>query len=155
MNDKEVAGRVYSSLIKLGDYSMFEESVRFIEAEKGNQGQSSLSGLIPAISGIHDEKMLPQLHDVMQSKDAFLGRSAIDAIRAMKSLRIVKYLINGLDNSDKEIRHRCIMGLAEIEKKGAGWSAFWGAEYDKHEQAYIDRWKDWWETVGKQKYSGK
>lgn len=155
IHDKELEGRVYSSLIKLGDYSLFQETLEFIETNKDVQRLRPLPGLIKlSIQGIREETMLPQLYQLTGSEDEFLRRGAIYAIRAMKSPKGVKYLMEGLDHRDIEVRYHCVMGLAEMERKGPGWGAA-RAFYDKDEPLYLSRWKSWWEESGKNKYSVK
>lgn len=150
--DNELKGYAYASLIKLGDYSVLREAVKFVEQAVTDQNiRRSQAWVSIAIGNIRSGIVVQDLNEFSGSKNTFLRQRAVMALRAIKSPLSLSYLIQKLDDPDPEIRYHATMGLAAIERKTGEWAPA-SELFHKREVEYTARWKSWWQLSGKQRY---
>lgn len=78
--------------------------------------------------------------------------AAMYALRKIRSPESVSTLIGHLDDPDNNIRYLAVIALNEILQNGDDFGPS-NSDFDRNPQAYIDRWKHWWDREGKVKYS--
>lgn len=152
--DQEITGAVYNSIIKLNDYSILKEAIKYIEQPTTDQHiQVKQAKIARSICFIRDQQTIPILNEqLILSKVGFLREYISRALRAMKNPSSVPYFIAALDDPAQEVRYQALMGLAEIEDKNGEWAP--GIEnFTSNGIPAVKLWKHWWQSEGKSKYA--
>lgn len=152
----EIKGRIISERIFLGDK---DDSLMDILALSENEAYSDISFDLPysAIAKLTDPKYVPVLTKILSSKNTSLKEKAIIALSSIKDKSAVPHLIKVLDDRNKEIRYQAIIALYNIlyspdqSEKFQGWATSFML-YEKNENLYIQKWKNWWKEEGQKEY---
>jgi hypothetical protein len=105
-----------------------------------------------AVADLRDPKFLRDVQLLAAPDDVRLHQAAMQALRAMRSKSSVPYLIEALDDKDRLVRYLSVMGLAETLGRGEGWAPSVDV-FGQDEQAYLTRWKNWWNDEGMRLYA--
>jgi HEAT repeat protein len=145
-------GLAYIALLKLGDYSLLSQSIRFAEqAGQDTELQRLQSGVAEAIGDIQDKTMLPVLNALLASPNLSLRRAAAKALRQIGDPSSARVLVTALDDSDRDVQYDAVMALAELFGASSD-NAPAREAFDKNPGKYVNGWKTWWEESGKEKY---
>ncbi len=146
----DTQGIAYAALLRLGDYSLFDQAIRYAEVPaQGLELQRLQLGVVRAIGEIEDRSAVPALNSLLASPSLDLRRAAARALRAIGDPSSARFLVRALNDSDRDVQYDAGMALAGLA----------GASPDNaparivfyHSPAkYLDKWKNWWETSGKQ-----
>ncbi len=148
----EFQGLAYAALLRLGDYSLLNRAIRFAE-EPGQdlETQRLQSGVEEAIGDITDKSALPVLNSLLASPNVNLRRAATKSLRGMTDPSSAGFLVGALDDRDGDVRYNAMMALAALAGASPD-NAPARDIFDQNPAKYLNNWKSWWETSGKQKY---
>jgi len=148
----DLQGLAYVALLKLGDYSLLSESIRFVEQQVQDLDLQRLqSGVSEAIGDTTDRRVLPTLNSLLASPNLSLRRAAARALRHIGDPSSARALVAALDDGDRDVQYDAVMALAELA--GASPDNAPAREvFDKNPSKYLNNWKIWWETSGKATY---
>lgn len=145
-------GQAYIALLRLGDYSMLNQAIRFVEGTVDDAELRRLQfGVAEAISDIKDRSQLPVLKSLLASPSVSLRRAAAKALRFTSDPSSAARLVQALDDTDSDVRYDAMMALAALDG-AASENAPARDLFDRQPARYLARWKTWWETSGRQKY---
>lgn len=91
--------------------------------------------------GVRNEKAVPSLSRLAHARDSETRRAAATALRRTGSRSALEPLARLLDDSDLQVRHDAVVGLAQISG-----DLEWGPNLDlfqSQEQRYLKHWHDW------------
>ena len=153
-----VRGTAYIALLRLSDYSLLRQIGTFVLETAHDLSlqwlRSRIVQCIAQISAISDPSTLTQIEEFTQSADAGLRNAAVKALRQIQRPESVPFLVARLDDSRVETQYVSLMALGQIEKRGVGWAPAYSL-FLKDPKQYVDRWKQWWDVQGRQKYPVK
>jgi hypothetical protein len=144
----EFQGLAYRALLRLGDYSLLDQAIRYAEqpAQELDLRRVQL-GVTEAIGDIDDRSVVPALNSLLTSPSVELRRAAAKALRTIGDPSSARFLVRALDDSDRDVQYDAVMALARL----AGSSPDNSPARDIFNQTpgkYLDHWKSWWETSG-------
>jgi hypothetical protein len=156
--DLLVAAYAWEALMRLGDYSNFQQVAQFFAdqpqsseflMEPANRIWSMQSRLSTQIERITDPRFLPQLEAWMFSSKLVLKCDAIGAVRHIASPHSVPAFLKLLDDPSPEFRFDATMGLIEIIGGGPEIPIFRWEEFKADPAGTSAKVKDWWQTSGR------
>ena len=100
-----------------------------------------------------DSSVLPQLYPLLSSPKVELRRGAAHALRRICDSSSVPALAQALNDSDRTVQYDAMMGLAALENFPSGLPAPSEKVFDGNPVHSADRWKNWWDSTGKRKYT--
>jgi hypothetical protein len=154
-SDLDVRGAALLTLLFVHDYSKIQETLDFLASDFHSAQLVLLQNTIfGAFTTITDPVALKALHANVSSHSGRVRSAVVKGLQSIKSPESVPYLIDLLDDPAPIIRYDAVVSLADIEQKGPGWTTNIMA-YKQEEVAIIPKWKEWWETVGKNKYGSR
>jgi HEAT repeats len=181
--DPENEGMAYAGLIHLRNYSLLRQAIRFAEAPTTDPNIQYWESRIAASIGVIgdnrirqaleatkymqkvtcastilakqplDRSVLPQLYPLLSSPNVELRRGAAHALRGICDSSSIPVLAQALNDSDRTVQYDAMMGLAALENFQLGLPAPAEDIFIENPTKYLDGWKSWWETAGKQKYN--
>jgi hypothetical protein len=181
--DPENRGMAYAGLIYLRNYSLLRQAIQFAEAPTTDSNIQYWESRIAASIGVIgdnrmrqaleatkymqvvrcpstilakqplDSSVLPQLYPLLSSRNVELRRGAAHALRGICDSSSVPVLAQALNDSDRAVQYDAMMGLAALEDFPPDRPAPAETIFNKNPTKYLDGWKSWWETTGKQKYN--
>ncbi|MCI0387658.1 MAG: HEAT repeat domain-containing protein [Acidobacteria bacterium] len=138
-----------SLLLERNDISalpIVEETWKRSAAYAVNDEGMSLTGhLGHTLEGIKNPSAIPSLTRLLGSEDVHVRRGVVQALRNIKTKTAIEPLATALDDSDWEVRHVAVMGLAAIagpDKDGNSWYPAYDT-FKQNEQLYLDHWREW------------
>jgi len=140
-DDPDIQAMAVRSLLKLGDYSGLSR-VAWLQGKKFDEWLI-LAEINSSISSLDDKQAVPALIPLTKSPNDAVVRSALDALRNIKSPEATQSLIELLDHGNPDIRFSALMTLTDIEPKvmeDAPGRDLYMASPDK----YAKVWKEWW-----------
>lgn len=148
----EFQGLAYIALLRLGDYSLLSQAIRFVEAPAQDLSeQRRQSGVAHAIGDIKSKSVLPALHSLLASPDVDLRRNAARALRAMADPSSAPFFVRALDDTDADVQYDAVMGLAALAGPAPD-NAPARDVFDKNPGKYLENSKAWWRTAGQRSY---
>ena len=149
--DPEFQGLAYAALLRLGDYSLLNQAIRFAE-QPGQDLEVTRQqfGVAEAIGDIQNRSVLPALNSLLSSPSVSLRRAAAKAMRGMSDPSSAPFLVRALQDSDADVQYNAVMALAAM----AGASAENAPARDSFNQdpaKYLGYWTNWWQASGKGK----
>ena len=94
-----------------------------------------------------DAKAIPALKPMLSSDDKEIRASAVQALWHISGPNAVPGLANALRDSDRSVRFYAVRGLADIAQENS-WGGPSEAEFNSHEQVYLQHWKNWTRDKG-------
>lgn len=88
----------------------------------------------------------PALGRLMKSEDLKVRRGAVQSLRNFDDPAAIEPLLQGLSDSDWEIRWISVMGLADVTGRLGDGKRDWHpsrGDFSTNEQEYLDHWKQW------------
>jgi HEAT repeat protein len=153
--DLQVLGTALLTLLFVHDDCQLQETLDFLGLDSHSAQIALLQNtMLQTFTSIKDPIALKPLLANVSSHSGRVRRAVVKALESMKSPESVPYLIGLLDDPEPSIRYDAVVSLADIEQKGPGWTTSIVA-YKQEEGAIIPRWKEWWETEGRNKYGGR
>jgi hypothetical protein len=148
----EFEGPAHIALIRLGDYSLLERAIQYVErpAQDAEERRVQL-GVAEAIGDIDDVAAASALNTLLASPNLLLRRAAAKALRRAGDRSSVRFLIYALDDHDRDVQYHAVMALAGLTGASAE-NAPAREVFDQDQARYLGRWKSWWESSGKQHY---
>jgi hypothetical protein len=154
-SDLQVQGTALLTLLFVHDYSLIQETLDLLALEFHTAPLVLLQNTILwTFTTIKDPIALRALHANTSSHSGRVRSAVVKGLQSIKKPESVPYLIGLLDDPEPDIRYDAVVALADIEHKGQGWATNIVA-YKQEEGAIIPRWKEWWETEGKNKYGSR
>ena len=155
-NDVAVKGLALSTLIKIGSIDHIAEAISYIDEQQVAKAQGLKARIIYVLETIRDPNAVPELHALLKHQNPLVRREVARGLRQIKSQSSIPFFVDGLDDSNVNVRYQCMMGLAEMIGKGKGWKVGnWGPSYRlflQGQSKYILFWKNWWEEKGKARF---
>lgn len=151
----EVRGAAFLTLLFVHDYSEIQPTLDFLALDVHNSQLVLLQNtVLGTFNTIKDAAALKALQANASSHSGRVRSAVVKGLQSIKSPESVPYLIGLLDDPEPSIRYDAVVALADIEQKGPGWTTNIVA-YKHEEGAIIPKWKEWWETEGKNKYGSR
>ena len=145
-------GLAHRALLRLGDYSLLDQAVRYAEEPAQELDLQRLQlGVVEAIGDIENRSAVPALNSLLASPSVNLRRAAAKALRAIGDPSSARFLVRALDDSDRDVQYDAGMALAGLAGASPD-NAPSRDVFDRSPAKYLGRWKSWWETSGKQGY---
>jgi hypothetical protein len=145
-------GLAHRSLLRLGDYSLLDQAIRYAEEPVQELDAQRLQlGVVEAIGDIEDRSTVPALNSLLTSPSVNLRRAAAKALRAIGDPSSARFLVRALDDSDRDVQYDAVMALAGLAGATPD-NAPARDVFDRNPANYLGKWKSWWETSGKQMY---
>ena len=146
----DMQGIAYGALLRLGDYSLIDQAIRYAEEPAQDPEMRRLQlGVVRAIGDIEDRLAVPALNSLLASPSVDLRRAAARAMRAIGDPSSAGFLVRALDDSDRDVQYDAGMALAGLAGASPD-NAPARDVFDRSPAKYLDHWKNWWETSGKQ-----
>ena len=76
------------------------------------------------------------------------------SLREMKHKSSIPYFVEGLNDEDQEVRYECMIALAETVGKFQDWAPSIPL-FEVDEERYLNKWKQWWQEEGEERYGIK
>jgi HEAT repeats len=131
----------------IGDIGNFQIR-RALEA-----GGDQRSAYCPSRTKIPFDRSVPPLLDsLLSSPNVELRRVAAHALRGICDPSSARFLVGALNDSDRAVQYDAMMGLAALEDFPTDRPAPAASIFNANPAKYLDNWKSWWETGGRQKY---
>jgi HEAT repeats len=138
-------GRITDAISEIG----YDQIRKALQA-----GADKQSGYCPSRTTIpFDRSLSPLLDSLLSSQNLDLRRAAAHALRGICDPSSARVLARALDNSDRDVQYDAMMGLAALEHFPTYRPAPARSLFNESPAKYLDAWKNWWTTTGKQKYS--
>jgi len=145
-------GLAHRALLRLGDYSLLDQAVRYTEEPAQELDLQRLQlGVVEAIGDIENRSAVPALNSLLASPSVNLRRAAAKALRAIDDPSSARFLVRALDDSDRDVQYDAGMALAVLAGASPD-NAPARDVFDRSPAKYLGKWKSWWETSGKQGY---
>ena len=145
-------GLAYIALLRLGDYSLFDQAVGYAEQPAQNLDVERLQfGIAQAIGDIKDRSVVPALNSVLSSPTVSLRRAAAKALRGMSDPSSARYLMRSLDDKDADVRYDAVMALATLAGVTPE-NAPARDVFDQNPAKYVGYWKSWWAASGQRRF---
>ncbi len=149
--------KTHATLLSVGDYSRLEECVQLVQLAESSDKlpryvDFTRAGLLSEMSQVEDAELVAKYYiPLLDHSDHHVRQAATYAIRENKVRRAVPDLIEGLEDSDQNVRYQSLMALALIIERHSKWAC--AKEYfEKHEGKYIERWQKWWKEEGREQF---
>jgi len=121
---------------------LLETHLRQSSKLKGAHFDMNLASLL---RGLKDPEAVPAMSRLLKADDPKTREGAVQALRNIGGDEVIDPLVEGLSDSDAQVRWICAMALTEIVKPGPTEALpFPGSDqFEAHEELYIDAWKKW------------
>ena len=151
-SDPDFQGLAYIALLRLGDYSLLDQAIGFVEQPAQDLNVRRLQfGVAEAIGDIGDRSVLPALNSLLTSPSVSLRRAAAKALRGMSDPSSARFLMRSLDDKDADVQYDAVMALAALAGASPN-NAPARDVFDQNPAKYLGYWKIWWEATGKRIY---
>ena len=146
--DPRVALAALTILLKTGTPASVARFAAYLETYKEEQPPIELFTASGALSGVTDPAARVDIERLSGDMHTDVRRAAMYALRHIASAKSAPVLIQRLDDPDRHVQYLAVITLAEIFDKSGDYGPN-NEFFDKDPQQYIRRWKDWWNTEGK------
>ena len=140
--------------ISIGDKTAVTEAMTLVEAGKCSEPQRQEIG--DSMRDLTAPEYVDQLNQIFHSKDVFLRRGAIYALRQSKATNAVLPILGGaLQDVDTEVKYHAMMGIARRIPDGTGTPPAPAYRlFLEKPQEYLLPWLAWWDK-NKDRYPGE
>lgn len=152
--DIQVESYALKGLVRLQYRPSYQRAVDFILR---NANYLSISSMVySAINNCKDLEISKYVSPLLSSENAEIRSAALQVMRRSKDVNNIPYFIKALSDEDFYNRYDAMMGLSASlpDKQDINWSCSIPI-FKENENLYINKWLDWWENKGKQKYNSK
>ncbi len=146
--DPRVALAALSVLLRTGTPASVARFAAYLETYKEERPPIELFTASGALSGVTDPAARVDIERLSGDMHTDVRRAAMYALRHIASAKSAPVLIQRLDDPDGNVSYLALITLAEIFHKYGDYAPN-DEFFDKDPQQYIRRWKDWWNTEGK------
>ena len=154
-NAVAVRGQALITLIRIGNIDHIAEAINYIDQETTTRTHKFYKTFLThSLERIRDPNAIVQLHPLLKHPNELVRSQVAQSLRHIKSPSSIPYLIEGLDDSNVDVRYSCMMGLYKILGKKGTWGATTNY-FRANESEYLSLWKNWWQQEGKAKYGLK
>ncbi len=142
--DKDPLVRVWaiSALLSRDDFSMLDRVEKLGPVPSDPSVENLTAYLGPAIARLRDNRAIPRLARLLDSKDVNVRRGVAEALRSMRDPAGIEPLIKALDDPDDWVVMQAVFGLAETTG-----NLEWGPpplkEFKKQRAKYVTYWRNW------------
>ena len=154
-NAVAVRGQALITLIRIGNIDHIAEAINYIDQETTTRTHKFYKTFLThSLERIRDPNAIVQLHPLLKHPNELVRSQVAQSLRHIKSPSSIPYLIEGLDDSNVNVRYSCMMGLYKMLGKKGNWGATTNY-FRANESEYLSLWKNWWQQEGKEKYGLK
>ena len=153
--DPVVRGKALTILIRLGDFSRLADAVAFLSSESDTNQAIVIvkSALSYQMAKFNDAALIEKYYmPLFQNHNDFVRKNAAYAVRMAQVRSAAPLLIEGLQDSNEDVKYQCLMGLARVLHRSGDWAPS-RELFNKNESDYIGRWQTWWKAYGQSSFT--